>query len=305
LGTLRVPRRLVPRRKKWVNFELCAANGTTIHTYGWLTLSLNLDLPQDFTWRFVVADVTHPIIAVEFLSHFGLLVDCRNKRLLGGDTLLFARGKASSALIPRFKIITCCTPIDSFLAEFSDLTRPAGDQLEVRHYTVHHIRIIRGPPVTCRPRRLAPDLLTISKAEFDFMLRDGRARRPESTCYSPLHIMPKKDNGWCPCGDYRALNSRTIPDRYPFLHINDYSHQLSRCIIFSKIDLLKAYKQFPVHSNDIQETAITTPFRLFEFPFMSFGLRNAAQKFQRLMEDTLRALDFCLAYLDEILDFSR
>jgi hypothetical protein len=38
---------------------------------------------------------------------------------------------------------------------------------------------------------------------------------------------------------------------------------------------------------------------------MSFGLRNAAQTFQRFMDDTLRSLDFCFAYLDDILIFSR
>jgi hypothetical protein len=35
-----------------------AANGTTIHTYGWLPLSLNFGLRRDFTWRFVMTDVT-------------------------------------------------------------------------------------------------------------------------------------------------------------------------------------------------------------------------------------------------------
>jgi hypothetical protein len=33
---------------------------------------------------------------------------------------------------------------------------------------------------------------------------------------------------------------------------------------------------------------------------MSFGLRNAAQTFQRLMDDNLRELDLCFAYLDDI-----
>jgi hypothetical protein len=38
---------------------------------------------------------------------------------------------------------------------------------------------------------------------------------------------------------------------------------------------------------------------------MSFGLRNAAQKFQVFMDDILRGLDFCLAYQHDILVFSR
>jgi hypothetical protein len=98
----------------------------------------------------------------------------------------------------RYPLRSALRPIDSIIAEFPDLTRPAGVQREVRHNTVHHIRTTPGPPVTLRPRRLAPDRLAIAKAEFDAMLQDGTARRSESCWSSALHIVPKKDNGGVP-----------------------------------------------------------------------------------------------------------
>ena len=51
---------------------------------------------------------------------------------------------------------------------------------------------------------------------------------------------------------------------------------------------------------DICKTAIVTPFGLFEFLYMPFGLKNAAQTFQRLMDRIFR-LPFVFIYLDDVL----
>jgi hypothetical protein len=98
--------------------------------------------------------------------YFGLLVNCRKHGLLGGVTSLSVPAQAASALVPSVKTVTGSTPIDSMLAEFPDLTRPAGVQREVRHNTVHYIRTIPGPPVTCLPRRLANGSARYRKSRF-------------------------------------------------------------------------------------------------------------------------------------------
>ena len=114
--------------------------------------------------------------------------------------------------------------------------------------------------------------------------------------------MVKKSNGkWWPCGDFRWLNDITVDDHYPQSHIQDFNTNLHNKTIFSQIDLVRGYHQIPVAKEDIPKAAVIIPFGLYEFLRMPFGLKNAAQAFQRFMDGVFHELDCCFVYLDDVL----
>jgi hypothetical protein len=299
------------------------ANGSAIPSWNFVRKHLKFG-KNSLVHSFLQAKVSQPILGLDFLSRYGISVDCKASRVLFPQSKplpVFATApppppisaKVSADLPattplsspPPPPVSQCRQDVLSLLARYPAVTCASLTTWPTpRHHTTHSIHTA-CPPIAARARRLSPEQLSVVEKTFKELESLGIVRRSDSPWSSPLHMVPKPNGSWQPCGDYRRLNAATTPDRYPLPNLQDLSNFLNGSTIFSKIDLEKGYHQIPMQESDIPKTAIITPFGLFEFLYMPFGLSHAAQTFQRLMDSLFRDFPFVLIYLGDMLIFSR
>ncbi|MBW0588092.1 hypothetical protein O181_127807 [Austropuccinia psidii MF-1] len=86
-------------------------------------------------------------------------------------------------------------------------------------------------------------------------------------------------------GDFRALNTYTVPDRYPIPKIQIALTQISQEVYITTMDALKGFHQSLVTPRARKYLRIIVNCGVYEYLRMSFGIKNAPSHFQRIMNE--------------------
>ena len=157
------------------------------------------------------------------------------------------------------------------------------------------------------PYRKIPKMLYDEvKSHVEDLILNGWVTESFSPYASPMVCARKKGGGLRLCMDYRKLNAKTVQDRQPIPRITDILDNLKGNKWFTTLDCAQAYHQGEMSEESRKYTAFSTPWNLYEWVRIPYGITGAGPGYQRYMNNTLK--DFkdrcCAAYLDDVLIFS-
>ncbi|XP_050359282.1 uncharacterized protein LOC126779404 [Nymphalis io] len=158
-------------------------------------------------------------------------------------------------------------------------------------------------PVYVRARPVPLALRGRVENELERLEREGYTYRVDHSEYgTPIVPVVKECGEIRICGDYKiTINPKLKRDYYPLPRIEELFAALSGGEEFSKIDLKHSYQQVLLSEESQPYTAITTHIGTFVYRRTPFGLSCIPEKFQKIMEETLRGVpgDKVLAHYEE------
>ena len=160
-------------------------------------------------------------------------------------------------------------------------------------------------PISQKPYPIAMKHYDWVKSEIEKLLAAKVICSSCSSWSDPIIVVPKGDGGKCLVIDYRALNKVTRKFTWPMSKVEDIFSKLNGATYFSTLDLYAGYHHIPLDKPSIPKTTFNSPFGKFEYIKVPFGLPQAPVYFQELMTGMLMDFPFTIAYLDDIIIFSK
>ena len=90
------------------------------------------------------------------------------------------------------------------------------------------------------------------------------------------------------CVDFTSLNKCCPKDHFSLPCIDQIVDSMAGCERLSFLDAYSDYNQIQMKEEDEEKTAFITPFGIYCYTTMPFGLKNAGATYQRMMQNCLK-----------------
>ena len=160
-------------------------------------------------------------------------------------------------------------------------------------------------PVLQKPYPIAMKHYEWVKNEIEKLLAAKVIRTSRSSWSAPIIVVLKDDGGKGLVIDYRALNKVTRKFTWPLPKVEDIFSKLNGATYFTTLDLCIGYHHIPLDESSIPKTAFNSPFGKYEYVKVPFRLAQVPAYFHELMTGILKDFPFAIAYLDDIIIFSK
>ena len=153
-------------------------------------------------------------------------------------------------------------------------------------------------------RHFHPDRHLVIQTEVDNLLQNGFIRAVKYPEWlANVVVVPKKGNKWRVCVDYTVLNDTCPKDSFPMPCIDQIVDASAGHGMLSFLDAFSGYHQIPMHPPNAEKTSFITPYGLYCYNVMPFGLKNVGATYQRLVTKMFRSLlDSTMeVYIDDML----
>ena len=214
--------------------------------------------------------------------------------------------------------------------EFEKLKEDYPEVFSLNNQDIGHTQLVTmhvdtgdSPPICQKPYTLPLKHYSWVQQEIEILEQAGIIKKSLSPWASPIVVVPKKSRPGEPprqrmCVDFRKINDLQPKVRrvdsatsgnislVPLPKIDEMYAALHGAKIFTTLDLQSGYYHINLDEESKAKTAFVTPFGKYEFNSVPFGLAQVPAYFQQLISMVLQdCRDFVMAYLDDIIIFSR
>ncbi|XP_074560387.1 uncharacterized protein LOC141816515 [Curcuma longa] len=151
---------------------------------------------------------------------------------------------------------------------------------------VHRLNVLPDSrPVKHKRRHFGSEQNKVIREEVQKLLKAGHIKEVRfPTWLSNVVLVPKPNNKWRVCVDFRDLNKACPKDCYPLPRIDQLVDSTAGFEYICMLDVYQGYHQIPLDVTDQDKVSFITADGTFCYTVIPFGLKNAGATYQRLMD---------------------